>query len=253
MTGLPKIRFSRERTHSIIVAFFESILGIMTFVLAWDFIDAGNLMNVWIAQMMRSPYTPQEAIDFFKSVQSGLYFVGAFIFLHGLKRIVDNVLDAWVKSSKSEAEEVKPSPIISPTAQKLSTVSLKAEVKPDIVSEHQRALRNISMLGERFTEGRVSEETYKILKGEFQSKLKQLEGKIKERIAELREEIKSLQSKKKSIEKSLEEIEARYLIEQITESEYRQKSVELKSQLNEIGKEISEKEMEIKPLKKCIE
>jgi hypothetical protein len=55
-----------------------------------------------------SPYTPVAPafiIDLFKTVRTILLIGGILIVLHGVKRIVDNVLRAWARSATPKTNE----------------------------------------------------------------------------------------------------------------------------------------------------
>jgi len=193
---LSESRLARERIRAIIVALLEVILGTMTIYMGWGFIRSSSLLDSIIAPMLASPYTPQEVIAFFRSIQSSLYLIGAFILLHGIKRAMDNVLEAWVKSAKPTTSAEVPEPVTSmvrtavvstPSVPPLSVQLSKTEIEHGPVFECERTLRNISLLDER-----------------FQSKLEQLRKAIKERTEKLRREIESLESEKTSVEKTLE-------------------------------------------------
>jgi len=259
---LSESRLARERIRAIIVALLEVILGTMTIYMGWGFIRSSSLLDSIIAPMLASPYTPQEVIAFFRSIQSSLYLIGAFILLHGIKRAMDNVLEAWVKSVKPTTSAEVPEPVTptvrtavvsTPSVPPLSVQLSKTEIERDPVFECERTLRNISLLDERFAEGRVTEKTYKKLKNEFQSKLEQLRKAIKERTEKLRREIESLESEKTSVEKTLEELEARHLIDQITKSEYNEKKRLQDGQVVNIDEKISQKSKEIERLEKCLQ
>jgi len=50
-------------------------------------------------EMEKSTYTPEYLINLFRAAVTGSLAAGFFALVHGAKRVVDNSLNAWVKSA----------------------------------------------------------------------------------------------------------------------------------------------------------
>lgn len=60
-----------------------------------------------IREMATSPYTPDYLIGLYNAILLVTIAGGFFAVVHGIKRIVDNVLNAWVKSVTPKPSEEK--------------------------------------------------------------------------------------------------------------------------------------------------
>ncbi len=83
-------QIKREKVHASVVAAIEVGLG---FLVLYSGLQFFNLYDSF-GQLL-SPYTPPYLMDIRTIVLIG----GIFVILHGIERIVDNVLNAWVKSA----------------------------------------------------------------------------------------------------------------------------------------------------------
>jgi uncharacterized membrane protein YphA (DoxX/SURF4 family) len=87
------------------MAVFELVIGILFIVLGWQFFNISNLFSTMLHEMGESPYTPNYIYDLYKTNQTGFLAGGFIAFVHGVKRTVDNTLNAWVKSALPTEEE----------------------------------------------------------------------------------------------------------------------------------------------------
>ncbi len=97
-----KEQLKRERDRAILIAGFELLLGIIMAYIGWQFFNANEAFRIMIYEMEQSIYTPAYSIDLFRTIQAGTLAGGFFALVHGVKRIADNVLNAWVKSAIPE-------------------------------------------------------------------------------------------------------------------------------------------------------
>lgn len=98
-------QLKREKTRSLIIAGFELIIGILFIVLGWQFFNMSNLFSTMLYEMEESPYYPNYIFDLYRTIQIG-FLAGGFIgFVHGVKRMIDNTLNAWVKSALPTEEK----------------------------------------------------------------------------------------------------------------------------------------------------
>jgi len=99
---MPIEQLRREKIRSVVMAGFELIIGVLFIALGWQFFSVGGFFSVMTSQITGySGYL----FDLYKAIQTG-FFVGGFIAVfHGIKRITDNILNAWVKSALPTEEK----------------------------------------------------------------------------------------------------------------------------------------------------
>ena len=101
MSSIEK-QLKRERDRAIILAGIELFLGIIMVYIGWQFFNASEFFRITVHEMEQSHYTPEYTINLFKAILSATLAGGAFALIHGIKRIVDNFLNVWVKSAIPE-------------------------------------------------------------------------------------------------------------------------------------------------------
>jgi uncharacterized membrane protein len=83
-------QMKREKVHAIVVAAIEVGLGFLVLYIGLQFFNIYNSLN-----QLLGPYTP----SYFMDIRTIVLIGGIFVILHGIKRMVDNILNAWVKSA----------------------------------------------------------------------------------------------------------------------------------------------------------
>ena len=97
-------RWRRERARALIVAGFELILGVLFILLGWQLFNVSNVFHTMLGEMVQSPYTPTYVYELYRTIQVGFLIGGFIAFVHGAKRMVDNMLDVWAKSALPKEE-----------------------------------------------------------------------------------------------------------------------------------------------------
>jgi hypothetical protein len=96
-------QLKREKTRFRIVTVFELVIGVLFIVLGWQFFNVSNVFSTMLDRMGPSPYSP--IVDLYRTIQTGFLVGGFMTFVHGIKRAVDNILIAWVKSALPTEEQ----------------------------------------------------------------------------------------------------------------------------------------------------
>lgn len=106
-------------------------------------------------------------------------------------------------------------------------------------NEREDILKKISLIEER--RGTVRESVYQKVKGDYLTRLNQIDNALKdqasvitEKIRSIDEEIDNIRSQKESLEEQLEELELRHSIGEYTDEQYESMSQELKSHINQL-------------------
>jgi len=99
---IPHEQLRREKFRAIAIAIIELTLGaIMTYVGFQLF----NLSELWrLIFVETSGYYSEQHIEFYNAIFLIIISGGIFVLIHGIKRIVDNILNAWVKSAIEEPQ-----------------------------------------------------------------------------------------------------------------------------------------------------
>jgi len=148
----------------------------------------------------------------------------------------------------SSAVSSAPTPITTLKPESVSTAD-------DLLAKKNETLGLLRNLRKGLIEEKISEETYKKLRMEFEQELEGIEKELKKleeeskgieaEIKKLQDEINSLESEKQSETKLVEELEARYLIKQITEKEYMERGAQQKTRIDSVNQQISKNKDEI--------
>jgi len=96
---LPREQLEREKTRAEIIAMLEVVLGGTMLFIGFQLFNLYGSLQYSMFQMMRSTTTPKETIDMLNLILSVTIAAGFFTVFHGIKRMADNVLNAWVKSA----------------------------------------------------------------------------------------------------------------------------------------------------------
>ena len=102
MSSIPRKQLEREKDRAIILAGIELVLGIIMVYIGFQFFNASEYFRIAIYEMEQSAYTPEYTLDLFRTILSAILAGGFFALIHGVKRIADNFLNAWVKSAIPE-------------------------------------------------------------------------------------------------------------------------------------------------------
>jgi ammonia channel protein AmtB len=86
----------------MILAGIELVLGILMIYIGWQLYNAGEYFRIAIYEMEQSPFTPKHIINLFRTMLTTTLAGGFFALVHGIKRIADSSLNAWVKSAIPE-------------------------------------------------------------------------------------------------------------------------------------------------------
>jgi hypothetical protein len=88
----------RERIRAIVVAAFELILGSLMAFIGFQLINFGGAWLTQVQQMLQSPYQQRFIVDMYTAIALVSIAGGLFALIHGIKRIIDNILNAWIKA-----------------------------------------------------------------------------------------------------------------------------------------------------------
>ena len=97
-------QWRRERARALIIAGFELILGVLFILLGWQLFNVSNVFHTMLLEIVQSPYTPMYIYELYMTIRIGFLIGGFIAFVHGAKRMVDNVLDVWAKSALTKEE-----------------------------------------------------------------------------------------------------------------------------------------------------
>ncbi|MDH5771407.1 MAG: hypothetical protein OEZ25_09000 [Candidatus Bathyarchaeota archaeon] len=100
----PPEQLRREKIRAITVAIIELLLGSLMAYIGFQLYSIGEAWRSVIAAMAQYPYTP-EINGLYNATPMIIIAGGIFSLIHGIKRIVDNVLNAWVKSATTKPSE----------------------------------------------------------------------------------------------------------------------------------------------------
>jgi len=100
-------QLKREKYRAIAIMAIELILGGIIIFIGFQFFVISEIWHLIILEMAESPYTPKYIVELFSVIRMLFIVGGIFAFIYGVKRIVDNVLNAWVKSATPKPSEEK--------------------------------------------------------------------------------------------------------------------------------------------------
>jgi len=95
---LPREQLEREKTRAEIIALLELVLGGTMLFIGFQLFNLYGVIQLTLFEMIRSR-APTESIDMMRLMLSVIIAAGFFTVFHGVKRMADNVLNAWVKSA----------------------------------------------------------------------------------------------------------------------------------------------------------
>ena len=95
---LPREQLEREKVRAQIIAMLELILGALMLFIGFQFFSLYSVIQYSMFQMMRTTTTPKETMDMYNLILSVVLTSGFFVLFHGIKRMADNILNAWAKS-----------------------------------------------------------------------------------------------------------------------------------------------------------
>ena len=81
------------------IAGIEILLGIVMFYIGLQLLNLSESIRFSIYELEEAGYMARETITVYKTILAMIIAGGFFAFIHGIKRILDNVLNAWVKSA----------------------------------------------------------------------------------------------------------------------------------------------------------
>jgi len=85
-----------ERHYLIILAVLELILGVVTIIMAVNIYNLSAAFGDMLREMKKYPYMPAFVIDMYEAIYWVLLLSGIFIIIHGIKRIIDNLMKPFV-------------------------------------------------------------------------------------------------------------------------------------------------------------
>jgi len=95
--SVPVEQLEREKTRAIIIAGMEILLGAIMLYIG---IQVLSISEAWrFAMFQMRQYATEETMQMYGIVLGIILASGFFAFFHGVKRIFDNLLNAWVKSA----------------------------------------------------------------------------------------------------------------------------------------------------------
>lgn len=103
----PPEQLRREKIRAIAVAIIELVLGSLMAYIGFQLFNISEVWRIVIAETPQSPYIPEYIIGLYNAILMIIIVGGIFSLIHGIKRIVDNVLNAWVKSATTKPSEEK--------------------------------------------------------------------------------------------------------------------------------------------------
>ncbi len=89
----------KERTRAIVIASFEIVLGATMVFIGFRFLSATESFKYALYELEKLTSTPIYVVGLLKAALAGSLATGFFAFVHGVKRAVDNLLNAWAKSA----------------------------------------------------------------------------------------------------------------------------------------------------------
>jgi len=102
----PPEQLRREKIRAIAVAVIELVLGILTAYIGFQLLNIGELWRLAFMGVP-SPYQPEPMFEMYNAIPMIIIAGGIFSLIHGIKRMVDNVLNAWAKSATTKPSEEK--------------------------------------------------------------------------------------------------------------------------------------------------
>jgi TRAP-type C4-dicarboxylate transport system permease small subunit len=103
----PPEQLRREKIRAIAVAIIELVLGSLMAYIGFQLFNISEVWRIITEEVTQSPYTPEHIIGLYNAILMVIIVGGIFSLIHGIKRMVDNVLNAWVKSATTKPSEEK--------------------------------------------------------------------------------------------------------------------------------------------------
>lgn len=100
-------QLKREKVRAIAVAIIELVLGSLMAYIGFQLFNISEIWRIVIMEAAQSPYTPEYIIGLYNAILLVIIGGGIFAVIHGVKRMVDNLLNAWVKSATPKPSEEK--------------------------------------------------------------------------------------------------------------------------------------------------
>jgi len=91
-------QLKREKIRAVMIATIELILGATMILIGIQFINVAEFFKFELYEVMKE-YPQERYLDLYRTIITGSLAGGFFAMLHGVKRMVDNLLNAWVKSA----------------------------------------------------------------------------------------------------------------------------------------------------------
>jgi ascorbate-specific PTS system EIIC-type component UlaA len=95
--SVPVEQLEREKTRAIIMAGLEIVLGTIMLYIGLQVLSVSDAWRYAMFQMRQQ--ATEETMAMYGTALGIIMATGFFALLHGLKRIIDNILNAWVKSA----------------------------------------------------------------------------------------------------------------------------------------------------------
>jgi len=92
-------KLGRERTRATALAAIELILGVLIIYIGLQLFIASEHFRFAIFEMQQNSYVPEYMLGIYRTILAVILAGGFFALVHGVKRIVDNALKAWIKSA----------------------------------------------------------------------------------------------------------------------------------------------------------
>jgi uncharacterized membrane protein YphA (DoxX/SURF4 family) len=99
--SIPTEQLEREKTRAVVIAVLELVLGVTMLYVGLQVLSISEAWRFTLYQMQQ--YAPAETMQMYEAALGILIALGFFALIHGIKRIADNLLNAWVKSAIPKA------------------------------------------------------------------------------------------------------------------------------------------------------
>ncbi|MEM3448091.1 MAG: hypothetical protein QXP38_04310 [Nitrososphaerota archaeon] len=184
-----------------------------------------------------TPTTPQPTVTPTQTFQKDglvnvktLFGVAAVVLVIFIAVLVQVLINHF----KLKSKDVKTETTLYPSSPEPEKHSLASEYDR-LVTEQQSIKQKIAKLTDSYVEGKVSEEAYKTLKAEYDTALSKIEQSIHAIRNKIDNELKSLIVEETEITKSLELLEAKNILGDITKEQYQKDKSKLEEKLAEIN------------------